>query len=451
MALLATSADAGGPAPPHRRLARALTWPLRALGRLALRPLRLVTSLWSWSARARRYLAAPLAVALFAFSVLGPPGPPFSGMPPAIETALLAAQLLPIAVAPSRPVPAALVMASANALGLFVLDYYPVQSIMALVGVIVVVARSVDRATAAQVGAFSTFALVPMLWHPSFQPVVLMWWAGAIVAGLTLGDLARSRQEAEAGRDAAQQQQVVLEERSRIARELHDVVAHHMSLIAVQSQSAPRRIADLPPEGVADFEEINAAARKALAEMRRVLAVLRADHDAERAPQPGVDALATLIAEAEQSGQHVGLRIAGRPRPLRDALDVSVYRIVQEALTNVRRHAGVDAADVTISYQDDAVRVRVTDQGGGDRSTGGHGGHGLVGMRERVAMLGGELTTGDGDGGGFVVDALMPYDGTPDVGTSGGAPDRGSADGAAGRPALGGGGTAAADGAAGAS
>lgn len=201
----------------------------------------------------------------------------------------------------------------------------------------------------------------------------------------------------------------MLEERSRIARELHDVVAHHMSLIAVQSQSAPRRIPGLPPEGVADFEEINSAARNALTEMRRVITVLRDDREqAERSPQPGVATLPTLISRAKQAGQRVDLRITGEPRPLPDAVDVSVYRIAQEALTNVRRHADVATASVTLAYLPDAVRVRVADRGVGDRSPGAHTGQGLVGMRERVSMLGGTLRAGNREGGGFEVDAVLP-------------------------------------------
>lgn len=441
MALFATRDNDAGPLLRVRRgfsmLTRALAWPLRPLHgmlrwlartlswpvlviwafagwltRVSARGIRL---LWSLIRRAAPIADGPVAVALFAFVVLGPPGEPYT-QPSAFKTVLEGAQLLPIAMLRYRPVHAWAVMAIGNLLGLFVIDYYPVVSIAALVVAVGVVCSTVDRATAARTGMLTSFALLPMVLHPSFLPIVLMVWLATVVIAMVFGQNLRSRQEAEAELAVAQaqsaqdrQHRAVLEERSRIARELHDVVAHHVSLIAVQSQSAPRRIAGLPEEGIADFREINATARDAMAEMRRILAVLRDESvEADRAPQPGADALADLVAGVEHSGQPVTLEITGEPRTLRTAVDVSVYRIVQEALTNVRRHAGPTAATVTVDYQPTLVRVRVSDKGVGNR--GERDGHGLTGMRERVAMLGGELYTGDREGGGFLVDASLPYD-----------------------------------------
>jgi signal transduction histidine kinase len=409
----------------HRRrllagVGQLLAWPTRTVwagvGHLTRALSTLATGLWSLGKRAGRFADGPLAVALFAFVVLGPPGPPH-GPPPAIDTLLMAAQLLPMAVLRRRPFGAWAVMATGNLLGLLVIDYYPVVGLAALIAAVAVVASTADRTTTTRTGALTSFALLPMLWHPTFNPVITVMWMVAVVAAMVFGDNLRLRREAEHDlaaveeqRAQEQQRRTLLEERARIARELHDVVAHHMSLIAVQSQSAPRRIAGLPSEGVADFQEINTAARTALTEMRRVLEVLREEHGRpDRAPQPGVAALEDLVAAANQAGLDVTLRFDGEPRPLREALDLSVYRIVQEALTNVRRHADTNAADVIVRYLSGAVRVRVADRGVGDRSNGASGGHGLVGMRERVALLGGELTAGDRIGGGFVVTATLPY------------------------------------------
>jgi signal transduction histidine kinase len=420
MALCTTSSDGGERSRTRAllaRIGRVLRWPLvvvwAGIGLITKVLLAAVSWMWSWVARASGAADVVMALALFGIAVSGPPDPYANP-----ETLLVASQLLPLGLVRRQPVGAALVMAAGNLIGLFAIDYYPAVSIIALVVVVGVVASRVERTTAAQVAAVADLALLAALWHPDFQPQTVAFMLVAVLLALVFGDNLRSRQQAESGLVVAEEQRILearqralLEERSRIARELHDVVAHHMSLIAVQSQSAPRRIADLPPEGAADFEEINAAARNALTEMRRVLAVLRDDRSAaERAPQPGVDALPTLIAEAQKAGQAVALRITGEPRPLRDALDVSIYRIVQESLTNVRRHADAMATDVTISYRADEVHVRVTDDGDGDGATGGHTGHGLLGLRERVTLLGGRLSAGGGDGGGFVVDASLPYD-----------------------------------------
>jgi signal transduction histidine kinase len=408
------------PAPPGPW--RVLTWPVRVMWTGAGHVARVLAVAFGVVRSLLRQVApfadGPLAVALFAYVVLGPPGSPYRP-PPLIEALLMAAQLLPVAVLRRRPVGAWAVMATGNLLGLLVIDYYPIVSLAVLIAAVAVVAQREDRTTATRTGALTSFALLPTLWHPTFQPVLAVFWLIAVVVALVYGDNLRRRREAESGLAAAReesaherQQRALLQERSRIARELHDVVAHHMSLIAVQSQSAPRRIAGLPAKGVADFEQINAAARNALTEMRRVLAVLRDEGERpDRAPLPGVAALEHLVADASRADQHVTLQIRGEARPLRGAVDLSVYRIVQEALTNVRRHAGPTAAVVTVEYLPMAVRVRVADRGVGDRSTGDHGGQGLVGMRERVAMLGGELSVGDRAGGGFTVTATLPYDG----------------------------------------
>ncbi len=204
-------------------------------------------------------------------------------------------------------------------------------------------------------------------------------------------------------------QQAAGEERVRIARELHDVVAHNVSLMVVQAQALAATGSD---EGQrSSLTQLAGLGREALSEMHRMLGVLRLDDSgAEREPQPGVRDLERLIERAGSAGISASLVVDGDPRPLPPAVDLSAYRIVQEALTNVIRHADADAVTVTLSYRNSDLEVTVTDDGVGLVSNGNGGGHGLVGMRERVALFGGELSAGPvGNGGhGYRVHAALP-------------------------------------------
>jgi signal transduction histidine kinase len=215
-------------------------------------------------------------------------------------------------------------------------------------------------------------------------------------------------------------------ERARIARELHDVVAHHISVIAVQAETARLTTPGLPAAGAQRFAEIGDTARAGLTEMRRLLGVLREDAgDAlgERHPQPGLAQLAELIDSArEASGACVRLIVSGPVAPFDPGVELAAYRIVQEALTNARRHAPGTAVDVELCYHDDSLRVRVRDNGPGlsawpsapgpsggpVRAAADGRGHGLLGMRERAATVGGSLRAGAAAGGGFLVEAVLP-------------------------------------------
>ena len=207
-------------------------------------------------------------------------------------------------------------------------------------------------------------------------------------------------------------QQSVAQERLRIARELHDVVAHNVSLMVVQAQA-------LAATGDGGQEELSALARvadlgrEALSEMHRMLGVLRVQNAGapEREPNPGVRDLERLIARTREAGLDANLVVEGAARELSPGVDLSVYRIVQEALTNVIRHAAADHAVVTLAYSADALEVTVLDDGSGPppRVNGSSGGHGLVGMRERVTLFGGQLETGPrGEGDGYRVHASLP-------------------------------------------
>ena len=203
----------------------------------------------------------------------------------------------------------------------------------------------------------------------------------------------------------------VLVERTRIARELHDVVAHHMSLIAVQAETAPYRLSDLPESARAEFASLSGVAREALAEMRRLLGVLRYDQPAGLAPQPQLSDLPALVDATRRAGVTVELAV---PRAMGDVppgVAVCAYRIVQESLSNASQHAPGAAVSVSVGHDGGAVRLRVANGPGGPAgpSPGEPGpGHGLTGMRERVALLGGSLSAGPSAGGGFVVSAVLP-------------------------------------------
>jgi signal transduction histidine kinase len=211
-----------------------------------------------------------------------------------------------------------------------------------------------------------------------------------------------------------QARRAVLEERARIGRELHDVVAHHMSLIAVQAETARYRLGEIPESVNEEFIAISAAARTALAEMRRLLGVLRNDAEAARAPQPQIGQIHEMINTARKSGMTVAYTPVGALESVPQSVGLCAYRIVQEALTNARRHAPDAAVTVQLARNDDALRLEVINGAGrapapadGDGAVG----QGLTGMRERASMLGGALTAGATTDGGFAVTAVLPIDG----------------------------------------
>ena len=235
--------------------------------------------------------------------------------------------------------------------------------------------------------------------------LLAFWLAGVLVR-------ARRRAVSLAAHSAALQReagQAAAAERARIARELHDIVAHHLSVVVLQAAGA--RASGKPAGAV--LEKIENSARQALDETSRLLNVLRdPDEEADLAPQPGAGELGALAASVRAAGLPVHLVMDGDHAALPAAVGVSVYRIVQEALTNVIKHAGPARAEVTIGYQQEAVTIEVTDNGTGshgDRSPGV--GHGLAGMRERAAVFGGELAAGPQPGGGFAVRARLPLGG----------------------------------------
>ncbi|MCW2578977.1 MAG: histidine kinase [Blastococcus sp.] len=222
--------------------------------------------------------------------------------------------------------------------------------------------------------------------------------------------------EAAALRDQQREREAraIAEERMRIARELHDIVSHSLSVVTIQAQAIRCQLGP-GQEGAAErLRTVEATARDAGAEMRRLLGVLRAAPDSSLplAPQPGLGQLPQLLAETEIAGVSVELRTEGRAVPLPPGVDLAAYRVVQEALTNVRRHAAVERCAVVVRYLPGAVEVRVEDAGHG-RSRPEGVGHGIPGMAERVALYGGELEVGPREDGGFCVRALLPLRAAP--------------------------------------
>jgi signal transduction histidine kinase len=211
--------------------------------------------------------------------------------------------------------------------------------------------------------------------------------------------------------EAERARRAVLEERSRIARELHDVVAHHMSLIAVRAETAPYRLGDLPESARAELGSLSQLAREALTDMRRLLGVLRHDQRAELAPQPQLADLPGLVDGARRAGVPVKLSIAAALDGIPPGVGVCAYRIVQESLSNASQHSPGAPVTISVDQESGAVLLRVANGPGGPAGPARNGsgrGHGLTGMRERVALLGGSLSADPAPDGGFVVSAVLP-------------------------------------------
>jgi signal transduction histidine kinase len=212
-------------------------------------------------------------------------------------------------------------------------------------------------------------------------------------------------------RRAEEAQTAAADERARIARELHDVVAHSLSVMVVQTGAARQMLTPEPDVARRQLESAENTGRQALAEMRRLLGMVRsADTPLTLAPQPSLSHVDLLVEQVRDAGLDVRLRLEGERRQLAPGVDLAAYRIVQEALTNTVKHADPARAEVLVRYRRDEVEIEVRDDGRGP-GTNGHSGHGLVGMRERVALYGGALSAGPGASGGFRVHATLPLDG----------------------------------------
>ncbi|MFB7786252.1 sensor histidine kinase [Streptomyces vinaceus] len=252
------------------------------------------------------------------------------------------------------------------------------------------------------------------------EPVEVMPMAFLLAVSLLVVTVRNIRREAEQEVSAQQEvtaverdRRTLLEERTTIARELHDVVAHHMSVVAIQAEAAPYRVKNPPPELEAAFATIRENAVAALTELRRVLGVVRsADYEAPDAPQPTLASLDGLLANVREAGLGVEKTVTGAVRELPPGVELSAYRIIQEALSNTLRHAPGAAASVEVSYVLGGLGIRVVNaEATGDVRPSPGAGHGITGMRERVAMLEGEMTAGVTEAGGYEVAVFIPVRG----------------------------------------
>jgi len=238
----------------------------------------------------------------------------------------------------------------------------------------------------------------------------------AWVAGYALRERAEQAEAAEERAAQAEREReaaarvAVAEERSRIARELHDIVAHAVSVMVLQVGAVRHKLPDALAADRDALRGVERAGRTALAEMRRLLAAMRREGDeAELVPQPGLDGLDSLLAEIGRAGLPVELHVDGQPVPLPRGVDLSAYRIVQEGLTNALKHARANDADVTVRYRPDELEIEVRDNGQGSVTSDGLG-HGLIGVRERVKIYGGKMSAGTASSGGFVLSTSLPLD-----------------------------------------
>ena len=267
--------------------------------------------------------------------------------------------------------------------------------IIVLVGIVIVV-YNIPGETA------SDLVFIPLRF-------VVAWVAGwALLERAERAEAAEERAaQAERDREAAARV-AVAEERSRIARELHDIVAHAVSVMVLQVGAVRHKLPDALAEDRDALRGVERAGRTALTEMRRLLAAMRSDgEEAELVPQPGLDGLDSLLDEVGRAGLPVELHVDGSPFPLPRGIDLSAYRIVQEGLTNALKHAHASDADVTVRYRPDELKIEVRDNGRGG-ATGDGLGHGLVGIRERVKIYGGEMSATPAPEGGFVLTTRLP-------------------------------------------
>jgi signal transduction histidine kinase len=243
--------------------------------------------------------------------------------------------------------------------------------------------------------------------------LVLVIGVAAWAVGRALGERARRAADLEVHADRLKREQetAVAIERARIARELHDVIAHSVSVMTVQAGAARLLLDEDSARARQSLVAVEETGRQALAEMRRLLGILRGDERQTLAPQPGTADIESLVDQVRAAGLPVDVVVEGRPRALAPGIDLAAYRVVQEALTNALKHARATHAGVSIHYGRDALELAVVNDGRVPRD--GRGGHGIVGMRERVTLYGGEFDAGPRSEGGYAVHARLPLDGPP--------------------------------------
>ena len=376
------------------------------------------------------------AVCLFGISALGGAVGSETGGTQSRVAIVLVSLALCLVIALRRRVPERmLVLAAVVGVAQLALDVEPLPANFAMLVIAYTVAASGPRWASrfALIGGLCAAPLAQLRWpeketSTAGNLALVVFLTVPFALAWVLGDSLRTRRayfaqlEERAARlekeREAQAKVAVAAERARIARELHDVVAHNVSVMVVQADGAAYVLDSAPDQARKALETISGTGRQALAEMRRLLGVLRTgEHKegGEYVPQPDVEQIDDLVEKCRGAGLPVDFKIEGTPRPLPSGVELTAYRIVQEALTNTRKHGGPNTgASVRLVYFDDGLGLLVEDDGKGAphelyEEGGADGqGHGLIGMRERVGMVGGTLDAGPRPGGGFRISALLP-------------------------------------------
>jgi signal transduction histidine kinase len=363
---------------------------------------------------------------------------------PAWQLPLVAATTIPVAFRRKYPLQAFVISGCALAVDLLVARGPGGVAILAVLILLYTLAAyrprrvSVPGLLVSVVGALAVVAArAPhSIGAPDVILLAVVVSSGTAVVAWVLGDSMQYRRAylkaledraARLERERGTQAQIAAAaERARIARELHDVIAHNVSVMVVQADGAGYALRTQPERAGQALAAIAQTGRQALAEMRRLLGVLRSgDEQAGLAPVPGLDQIRELIEQARDAGMSVSLTVFGAPRPLSEGAELAAYRVVQESLTNTRKHGGLAAAAaVTMSYEPDALLLQMTDDGLGAAAAPDGIGHGLTGMRERIEMYGGTVQAGPLPGGGYQVTARLPYAvaGTGEPARNGAAP-----------------------------
>jgi signal transduction histidine kinase len=373
-------------------------------------------------ARRRRLRASPrtdLALALLlgvvslqsAFDEQGLKEPGWAVIP------LIELTVLPLAARRSRPLAVlAITLAAAILVDLLFSGFQMPGPVIALY---TVAAHCERRVSLAAAGGTAAALVIPAAGDAVSEPIFVVAMYAVFAAAWALGDGLRSRRaylaelEARAERSEREQEErarrAVAEEQARIARELHDVISHNVSVMVVQAAAGGDVFASHPERAREALGSIESTGREALTELRRLLGVVRPAGEEDRpgfVPQPGLARLPDLIEQVSASGLRVELTVVGEPRELPAGVDLSAFRIVQEALTNTLKHAGASRADVALCYGAAGLELEVVDDGSGEGAGGA--GRGIIGMRERAGLFGGELLAGPRPSGGFAVRATLP-------------------------------------------
>jgi signal transduction histidine kinase len=364
--------------------------------------------IWNWFRLHPRALDVGLAALTFAISASASTRHPHQG----VGIALGAVASLSLLWRRDRPISVVGVTTAATVAAL-AFGGWPVPFQLAIaLGTLAISGTEYGRSIAAASILATLFTLVADgrgLEETGFHTVFLIaaWFVGDSVGSRRayVREIEEKAERLERERET-EARRAVAEEQARIGRELHDVIAHALSVIVVQAGAADD-VFEVEPERAHDaVRAINAAARDALDDLRRVLGTLQDGNGYQ--PQPGLGRLDSLVEQVRATGLDVSLQVEGAPRPLPASVDLSAFRIVQEALTNVIKHADAEHAKVRVRFGEELL-LEIRDDGRGSANGNGHGaGSGLIGMRERVALLGGSVETGNAAGGGFLVSAQIP-------------------------------------------